>query len=128
MHFLSSACGHYQAFLIGRVELARSGHNFNCAAGVVGLLSTGSAAPPELASSCLFTPKCLHGKSLHTRCLHTKCPPTAAHSIDQLGLFSDSGAFRFGRPHICNSPIDSGCYSQQFSEMNAMTAAIRARR
>jgi hypothetical protein len=36
-HFLSSACGRNRALADRRAELTRPGHNFNCAAGVVGL-------------------------------------------------------------------------------------------
>lgn len=36
-HFLSSACGHNRDVSCRRAELTRKGHNFNCAAGAVGL-------------------------------------------------------------------------------------------
>ena len=37
-HFLSSACGHNQALALTSRRAGLTGHNFNCAAGVVGLL------------------------------------------------------------------------------------------
>jgi hypothetical protein len=46
MHFLSSACGDNEDVSYRRVELTREGHNFNCAAGVVGQFYHGRRPHP----------------------------------------------------------------------------------
>jgi hypothetical protein len=50
-HFLSSACSHDQALADQPRKADPSGHNFNCAAGVVGLFRTRSTAPTRQSPS-----------------------------------------------------------------------------